>query len=198
LIDRGGARVALAVVLTFTVAAGCSSSGSSKSSSPGTSSNSTADTVPLAKDSPTSGLFAALGAFQSCLKGKGVKFIGIPDASKPNSPTNDPTYLANLATCAARSRIQQAAAAQQSAMDNLTPAQIKKSNEGFLVWRQCMISRGWGMPEPKPDSRGRLFSFGGNSLPPFQPPAGQDVMTTGDYQKCASEVQAKHPDAFPG
>jgi hypothetical protein len=54
------------------------------------------------------------------------------------------------------------------------------------------------MPEPKPDEKGRLFSFGGTSLPPFQPPPGEDVMTTDDYEKCAIETQKTNPDAFPG
>jgi len=64
---------------------------------------------------------------------------------------------------------------QQTAQDNLTPAQIKTQNKGFLVWRDCMIGRGWGIPEPKPDSKGRLFSFGaggGGSVPNFTPAAG--------------------------
>ncbi len=193
MVGRGGARLALAVIVTLAVAAGCS--GGSQSSGSG---NSADATIPLAKDSPTSGLFAALGVFQSCLKTDNVKFIGIPDANNPTSPANDPTYVQELTKCAARSHILQAAQAQQAAMDNLTPEQIKKANEGFLVWRRCMISHGWGMPEPKPDEKGRLFSFGTTSLPPFVPPPGQDVMTTGDYQKCAIETQKTNPDAFPG
>ena len=39
------------------------------------------------------------------------------------------------------------------------PTQIKVQNKGYLTWRDCMIGRGWGIPEPKPDSKGRLFSF---------------------------------------
>ena len=70
---------------------------------------------------------------------------------------------------------------QQTAQDNLTPAQIKQQNKGYLAWRDCMIGRGWGIPEPKPDSKGRLFSFGGgsgSSAPNFTPPPGQDILTT--------------------
>jgi hypothetical protein len=197
-VGRNGARAALIVVLALTAIAGCGGGGSSKSESPTGSSEPTDATIPLAKDSPTTKLFTALNSFNACLKTKGTQFIGIPDATNPQSPTNDPTYLANLTTCAARSNIQQVSADAQKAQDNLTPEQIKKSNEGFLVWRDCMISRGWGMPEPKPDEKGRLFSFGGgNSLPPFQPPAGENIVSTDDYQKCASEVLKTNPEAFP-
>jgi hypothetical protein len=185
--------VALAVVLMLAVVAGCSS-GSKSSGSAGA----TDDTIPLAKDNPTTKMFAALNTFQTCLKGENVKFIGAPDPANPSSPTNDPNYIKALSTCAAKSHILQAQQDQQAALDNLTPAQIKKGNEGFLLWRECMIGRGWGMPEPKPDEKGRLFSFGGTTAPAFQPPPGQDIVSTGDYQACAVQTQKKRPDAFPG
>ena len=54
-----------------------------------------------------------------------MKFIGGPDRANPNSPTNDPDYLKNLATCAARSNIVQALQTASAAENNLTPAQIK-------------------------------------------------------------------------
>ena len=156
----------------------------------------TGETIPLAGEDPTTKFFGALGIFQSCLKGLGVKFIGVPDQSNPNSPTNDPTYIKGLSTCAAKSNIVQALKDQQTAQDNLTPAQIKTQNKGFLVWRDCMIGRGWGIPEPKPDSKGRLFSFGaggGGSVPNFTPPPGQDILTSSDVQECATEAQKKVP-----
>ena len=154
----------------------------------------TGDTIPLASADPTTKFFGALGTFQSCLKGLGVKFIGIPDQSNPKSPTNDPTYIKGLSTCAAKSNIVQALKDQQTAQDNLTPAEIKTQNKGYLVWRDCMIGRGWGIPEPKPDSKGRLFSFGagdGSSVPNFTPPPGQDILTSSDVQECATESQKK-------
>ena len=46
-----------------------------------------------------------------------------------------------------------------------------------------MIGRGWGIPKPKPDAKGRLFSFGaggGSSVPNFTPPPGQDILTSSD------------------
>ena len=91
----------------------------------------TGDTIPLAGEDPTTKFFKALSVFQSCLKGLGVKFIGVPDASNPNSPTNDPDYIKALSTCAAKSNIVQALKDQQTAQDNLTPAQIKTQNKGY-------------------------------------------------------------------
>ena len=161
----------------------------------------TGDTIPLAKEDPTTKFFKAIGVFQSCLKGLGVKFIGVPDKTKGNAPVNDPNYIKGLSTCAAKSNIVQALKDQQTAQDNLTPAQIKLQNKGYLAWRDCMIGRGWGIPEPKPDSKGRLFSFGaggGGSVPQFKAPPGQDIVTSSDVQACAAEAQKKVPQTSSG
>jgi hypothetical protein len=152
------------------------------------------DGVPLAKEDPTTKFFGAVAVFQSCLKGLGTKFIGVPSAADPNSPANNPDYIKSLSTCAAKSNIVQALKDQQTAQDNLTPAQIELQNKGYLAWRDCMIGRGWGIPEPKPDAKGRLFSFGsgGNApTPNFTPPPGQDLLSSGDLQQCATESQQK-------
>jgi hypothetical protein len=154
----------------------------------------TGDTVPLAKEDPQTKFFSALGVFQSCLKGLGTKFIGVPSATDPNSPANNPDYIKNLSTCAAKSNIVKALQDQQKAQDNLTPKQIEDQNKAFLIWRDCMIGRGWGIPKPKPDAKGRLFAFGaggGSSVPNFTPPPGQDILTTSDTQQCAAETQQK-------
>ena len=122
-----------------------------------------------------------------------MKFIGGPDASNPNSPTNDPTYLKNLATCAARSNIVQTLQAASAAENNLTPAQIKERNQGYLKWRTCMVDRGWKIPVPTPDAQGRLFSISasgsGNSANAIQPPPGKDILTSNDVQQCAAKAQ---------
>jgi hypothetical protein len=57
-----------------------------------------------------------------------------------------------------------------------------------------MIGRGWGIPQPTPDSKGRLFSFGaggGSGTPNFTPPPGQDILSSSDVQQCAAESQKK-------
>jgi hypothetical protein len=148
------------------------------------------DTVPLAKEDPTTKFFKSLTIFRTCLSDLGVKFIGAPDPKNPNSPTNDPDYLKALGTCAAKSNIVQALKDEQAAQDALTPKQIETQNKGYLKWRKCMIARGWGMPDPKPDSKGRLFSFSNNGQPPdFKPPPGQDILGSSDMTECATEVQ---------
>ncbi len=153
----------------------------------------TGDTIPLAKQDPTTKFFGALTTFQGCLRGLGVKFIGAPNPSDPKSPANDPTYVQNLTTCAAKSNILQALKDAAAAQNNLTPAQVQVQNKGYLAWRDCMIGRGWGIPTPKPNAKGLLFSFGGagSSPPQFTPPPGQDILTSGDVQSCAAEAQKK-------
>ena len=178
-----------------------SGSGATGASGASGSSGQTADTIPLASQDAQTKFFGALSTFSSCLKGLGVKFIGIPDAKNPNSPANDKNYIDALSKCAAKSNIVQALKDYGTFQDNLTPDQIKLQNKGYLAWRECMIGRGWGIPEPKPDSKGRLFSFstsgggGGASTPNFTPPPGQDIVTSGDVQECASEAAKKVPEA---
>ena len=149
-----------------------------------------AGAIPLAKANPITAFFQATNDFSGCLRGLGVKFIGAPDPKNPSSPANDPTYLKNLTTCAAQSHIVQALKDFQNSQNNLTPAQIQQQNKGYLAWRQCMIGRGWTIPEPKPDAQGRLFSFSGTGAggPQLTPPAGQDVLTSSDVRDCAAQV----------
>ena len=158
---------------------------------------STANTIPIAKQNPVSGLFTAMGQFSSCLSGKGMTFIGIPSKSNPGAATNSPAYITALKTCAANSNILQALKNAQSSQDNLTPAQVKTENKDYLVWRKCMIARGWGIPVPKPNAKGLLFSFGGSgggtatsSSGPsgFKPPPGQSLLNSPDMAACAAKA----------
>jgi hypothetical protein len=153
-----------------------------------------ATTIPLGNgENPQTAMFTALSKFSACLNRDGVKFVGAPDASNPNSPTNDPNYLKSLSKCAAESNIVSALKAAQTAQDNLTPAQIKTQNKAYLKWRDCMVGRGWKVPEPQPDSKGRLFTFGTASSQqgqsPIQAPPGKDILTSKDVQDCAAKAQ---------
>jgi hypothetical protein len=150
------------------------------------------DTIPLAQQNPTTKFFGALSSFQSCLAGLHTKFIGVPDAANPSSPANNPDYIKALSTCAAKSNIVQALKDEQSAQENLTPAEVQTQNKGFLEWRKCMIGRGWGIPEPKPDSKGLLASIGSTSAASqYTPPPGKDLLSSSDLQECASVAQNK-------
>jgi len=152
---------------------------------------STGTTIPLAKQDPTTALFSAIGTFQSCLKGLGVTFAGAPSANNPNSPSNSPSYIKSLTTCAAQSNIVQALNAEKTAQDNLTPKQVANENKIYLKWRTCMIARGWGVPVPKPDAKGALFSFGtgGGGGPQLTPPPGQSLLSSPDTQACIALAQ---------
>lgn len=147
-------------------------------------------TIPLDQDQdPSTALFDALAKFRGCLDGLGVKFIGGPDASNPDSPTNDPDYIKSLATCAARSNIVQALQAAQSANDNLTPEEIQDRNKSYLKWRKCMIGRGWKIAEPVPDEKGRLFAFGQGSQTQIEAPPGKDILSSSDTRECADKAR---------
>jgi hypothetical protein len=160
----------------------------------GAHSDSSVSTVPLAQQNPTTALFTSIGVFQQCLTGMGQSFIGIPNPSDPGSATDNPAYIKALTTCAAKSKILQALKSAQSAQDNLTPAQVKAENKDYLLWRKCMIARGWGIPEPKPNQKGLLFSFsggggGGGATGGFTPPPGQNLLSSPDLQACAAKAE---------
>ncbi len=55
-----------------------------------------------------------------------------------------------------------------------------------------MIARGWKVPTPTPDSRGRLFALGtggGGSGSQLVPPAGADPINSPDIQDCVKQSQ---------
>ena len=126
------------------------------------------------------------------MKNQGLSFLGVPDPNKPDSPTNDPTYVKGLQTCAAQSNIVQALQEMQTAQNNLTPDQIETQNKQYLAWRDCMIGHGWKIPEPKPDSKGRLLSFGAdNSGPQIEPacrPQSGDIFDSSDFARLREAI----------
>lgn len=160
------------------------------SSGSGGKGSSTSSTIPLAQSNPITALFTALSSFQSCLSGLGVTFIGAPVANDPSSPTNNPSYVKSLTTCATRSDILQALQNEQNAQNNLTLAQIHTENQEYLKWRTCMLGKGWSIPTPTPNAKGLLFSFGGGagSVTNITPPPGKSLLDTGDMQACASKA----------
>jgi hypothetical protein len=174
-------------------AAAASTDGTPQNAAPGnqTTPTTAAGAVPIKKSgNATQDLLKSFGKFRDCLNDLKVKFIGAPDPNNPQSPTNDPDYLESLSTCAARSNIVQALTAAQAEQDTLSPKEIKQRNESYLKWRDCMIERGWNIPKPTPDEKGRLFAFGTNSSgPQIEPPPGKDLFNSKDIAKCSTTAQ---------
>ena len=78
----------------------------------------------------------------------------------------------------------------QTAQNDLTPSQVKTENQQYLKWRTCMIARGWGIPQPTPNSKGLLFSFNtASAATSFKPPSGQSLLSSPDLQACAAKAQ---------
>ena len=161
---------------------------SGEAAAPGAEASQSTDTVPLAKQDPTTAFFQATSKFRECLKELGTAFIGAPDGSNPDSPTNDPDYIKDLSTCASKSGIVQAMQEMQKAQDDMTPAEIEKQNKQYLTWRKCMIGKGWKIGEPQPDEKGRLFSFSGGRTPNIEPPPGKSILGDKDMEACANKA----------
>lgn len=154
----------------------------------------TGDDVPLATEDPRTTFFRAAAEFQQCLSERGTSFQGLPDQANPNSPTNDPAYIESLQTCAAKTNIIEALQAVQQAEAEMTPEEIEEQNEIYLLWRDCMIGRGWGIPEPTPDAEGRLFSISGAAQgggPQIEAPPGKDLLTSDDMGECIEEASSE-------
>jgi len=144
------------------------------------------DAIPLNEDDEPaiSGLLDAFEVFNSCLEDEGVEFIGPPDPANPDSPTNDPSYLASLGQCAAESNILEAVQAAEAENASLTPEEIEARNEGYLVFEECLTGRGWDLGPPQPDQYGVL----GPGQDGFNPPPGEEVLGNNDIRECASEA----------
>jgi hypothetical protein len=154
--------------------------------------------VPIKKSgNATADLLDASRKFGACLRDEHVEWIGRPDPTNPQSPTNDPDYIEALTTCAARSNIIQALQAAEAEQDSLTPKQIKQQNEGYLFWRECMVKRGWKIEKPTPDSKGRLFAFNENTNPP-EPPPGKNFFNSKDQDECAAKAVRQYEKKHPG
>jgi len=214
-VDENAATPTTAAPATDAPASSSGSTGSTSKSdaTPTTKAGATATTkpstttIPLDNSSnPQSDMMSALGKFRACLDRDGVKFIGAPNQADPNSPTNDPSYIKSLSTCAAESNIVASLKSAQSAQDNLTPAQIQQQNKQYLKWRTCMIGKGWKIAMPKPDAQGRLVTFGTGSSGSsgsssssssssssgtggIVAPAGKDLLTSPDLAACTAKVQ---------
>jgi hypothetical protein len=194
--DRAARREARAEARSVTASGAPSSTlpGQAGATTPTTAKSS----VPIKKGTnAVQDLIAASGRFRDCLNDLDVKFIGAPDPNNPQSPTNDPDYIESLGTCAARSNIIQFVEAAKAEQDTWSPKEIKRQNEGYLLWRDCMVKRGWKIEKPTPDEKGRLFVISTSSKPP-EPPPGKDFFNSTDQPKCAAQAQREYKKKHPG
>lgn len=144
----------------------------------------TTTTLPQADETtPQQDLFAAIEVFQSCMTAEGIEFIGAPDASLgADAPQNQQPYIDSLILCATRSDIQNKIAAAQSAQADLSPEEVEEQNRTFLAFRDCMIGRGWTIPEPTPGDNGLLFQFA--QTQEWEGPPGESLIDSDDVAEC--------------
>jgi hypothetical protein len=149
----------------------------------------TTTTLPQEELEPGEALFEAVGAFQSCLDAEGYEFIGIPsqDETDPEAPVNQQSYIDALVACAARSQIQERLAEADAAQADLTPEEIEDQNRQFIAFRDCMVGRGWGIPDPVPNEQGLLFGGFGSTTSWVAPP-GESLASSDDIGECTSEA----------
>lgn len=151
----------------------------------------TATTLPQAgEESPQEDLFGAIEIFQSCMTAEGTDFIGIPDPSLgDDAPQNQQPYIESLILCATRSDIQNKIAAVSAAQAALTPDEIESQNRDFLLFRDCMIGRGWLIPDPVPNDIGLLFNF--TQTGEWKAPPGEELINSDDVGECQDELAAE-------
>lgn len=144
----------------------------------------TSATIAVADDrSPEERLFDAFSQFRNCLEQRGTEFIGVPDPSDPDGPTNDPAYLESLGVCASQSNILASLEDVQNAADDLTPEQVEQRNQGILVFRDCMEAKGYTV---------ELSTGGNGALSPTgieSPDGGQFDLDSRDMETCATDAQ---------
>ena len=133
----------------------------------------TTTTLPQEELDPGEALAEAVGVFQSCLDAEGYEFIGIPfqEETDPEAPVNQQPYIDALVACAARSQIQERLAEADAARADLTAEEVENQNRQFIAFRDCMVGRGWGIPEPVPNEQGLLFGGFASTASWVAPPA---------------------------
>ena len=147
----------------------------------------TTTTLPQEELTEGEALFEAVGIFQSCLDAEGYEFIGVPDPSLGDVPQNAQPYIDALIACAARSQIQERLAAADAAQADLTPEEVEEQNRQYVAFRDCMVGRGWDIPDPVPNEFGLLFP-GFQAAAAWQGPPGEDIANTDDVGECTSEA----------
>jgi len=149
----------------------------------------TTTTLPQTEElTPQQELFQAIEVFQSCMDAEGISFIGVPDPSLgDDAPQNQQAYIDTLILCATRSDIQNKIAAANAAQADLTPEEVEEQNRSFLAVRECLVGRGWIIPEPVPNENGLLFG-GIQQTQQWEPPAGETLIDSDDIAECVADA----------
>ncbi len=168
--------------------------GASETDQAAVTETSTSTTLPQQEQTPAEEFFEAVGIFTSCLDADGYEFMGLPDeAAGPDAPQNAPAYLTALQQCATRSDILNKMQAADDARGEFSPEEIETQNRGYLQFRDCMVGRGWGIPEPTPNEDGLLFA-GFQQATTWTAPDGETISSTDDTSECLAAVDVAPAD----
>lgn len=155
----------------------------------GESAGSTTTTLPQEEETLEDEFFDSVEEFMSCLEAEGFEFIGPPSgALGADAPQNAQPYVDALIACAARSGVQEKLAEVDAARAEMTPEEVEEENRAFLLFRDCMVGRGWLILDPTPDENGLLF-HGVQSTSEWIAPDGQSLATSDDTAECQALVQ---------
>ncbi len=190
LVDQNGIELdADAVTTTTGSATADAGGGAAEGGDPGA----TEDTIPQEEQTADEVFFDSVGTFMSCMDVEVGGFIGLPDSfadaasGDQSQPVNQPAYLDALQSCAARSNIINTMQAAEDS-SRFTPEEIEERNRNFIAFRDCLIGRGWSIPEPSPDENGLLFHSYMEAARDWAAPEGQSILDTDDLGECAGDA----------
>lgn len=164
----------------------------------GTGPTGTGDTIPQTEQSPDERFFDSVGVFMSCMEAEAGGFIGIPNVGAGGDPglaVNQTAYIDALQSCAARSDIVNTMEAAEDS-SRFTQEEIEERNRNFLAFRDCMIGRGWQIPEPSPDENGLLFHSYTSAAQEWVAPDGQSILDSDDPLECGAEANPLADDSI--
>lgn len=198
LVDQSGIELDADAVTTTTEANTADAGGGAAESG---DAGATEDTIPQEEQTADEAFFDSVGTFMSCMDAEAGGFIGLPESfTDPGSgdqtkPVNQPAYLEALQSCAARSDIINTMQAAEDS-SRFTPEEIEERNRNFIAFRECLIGRGWSIPEPSPDENGLLFHSYVEAAQQWQAPAGQSILDSDDLGECAGEANPLGEDSL--
>lgn len=154
--------------------------------------NVTRTTIPVAEaeQSATASMGSAFVKFRECLEREGWGDEPLP--SGPNDLEGvDPEYLKALGKCNTQTGLVETLQEFQRETENLDPEQIEERNQQIILFRECVIRRGWEWGELVPNENGLLGPRGAPVAP-----ANRD--SDRDFEECGRYVQEQMAAAGDG